>query len=447
MFLCFSLFFYNSPLNKTSNNNVSATPTFAPTPAPTENQKYKIKLEKPKHNVNKYKQQKILSLPDPTPTPSPMPTATPEPTQNHDLDILNNRPKRDENDIDFYDVPTPSQSFTATPFPTPSLTPAPTQTPRRTLTYEEMNQAVKTPIPLDDFSGYYDETQFGKLQTTGKSVPIDPSGRGGKEEDPKSKDFANNEDLFKGKNKTSNKVKLAVGVEEQKIQSNLFEIEEEQQADTKTCHRAAVFKNGKCVCTGGLIGDGIRRCEFPVPNILDIKPKSASGLRETKIIVNYKNSSFIPQGAFCLIGTTVVEGYIISESTVSCLVPPLGTGKKKICLSFDGKNCGESVIINFETAALSFIKLLIKFFIVIIACLVGIIVVYQKRKTFLRQARIENAHNSKNQKDNQNNANNQTPKKKGKKRVIVKKKPKVPTPPPDPDTETMLLVDTLPNPV
>ena len=356
----------------TTKNDLITQKSEPQNPKPTnksslQHKKY-IQIEKPKPRFNKYnKMLSGISIPEATPFPTATPYPTPSPTFNSHLLILRNRPTRDINDIDIYDVPTPSASFPATPFPTPSQSPSPTQdpsiiqnipntplpTPRPYIAIED-----PTPFPLDyDF----EEEQDLVIPQRGNSIQQSQITQSDQESFVNAKK-SSPEDKFKPKSTKKGTIKPVIDLEKHKnddLFKEIFAIPE-KNATISQCHRSALLIDGKCICMNGLIGDGISNCEYPSPRIISLSRRSINALWATKVIVKFRNTTFLPQGAYCLVGNSVIQGILINDDEVMCSIPPEYTGVKKLCLSFDGSNCGPNKMeINYEPTFLSIFKLFV----------------------------------------------------------------------------------------
>ncbi|EAY23734.1 hypothetical protein TVAG_120720 [Trichomonas vaginalis G3] len=270
---------------------------------------------------------KPTPYPSPTPvppeTPAPTPYPTPSPSYNKYWYLYQLRPQEDTKITDEYDnMPSTSTSahkphhFTRTPV----ATPAPTKI---NLTELEEHGLDLFQIKLGSDSDYYNEN-------TTDHFPDDI--------------------FFEGK--THKKKELAKNKKRKRIYNT---------DDKITCHRSAKLVDDTCICQFGLVGDGYNQCIFPKPSIVSIKPRRLSSIVRTKVTIKLAKTKFIPQSVFCMVGTTIIQGEIISETKVQCDVAPR-IGRSRLGVSFDGKTWDkEKIPIIFERKFIAFLRIFINF--------------------------------------------------------------------------------------
>lgn len=108
---------------------------------------------------------------------------------------------------------------------------------------------------------------------------------------------------------------------------------------TPKCHPHANCEHpGVCKCRSGLVGDGVNRCEPPVPVVTGVKNGTAGN--HIKIEFTAENN-FLPFNCFVRYSTSVLSCRLSSESYVECPLAP--SGVDSFSLSFDGFNYSSPV--------------------------------------------------------------------------------------------------------
>lgn len=165
-----------------------------------------------------------------------------------------------------------------------------------------------------------------------------------------------------------------------------------KQRNGRQCyHQAKCIYPGRCICEGGLMGDGITKCESPLPDIINVKPlyNPLINLDETNdkpitegVKVFYRATyDFVPYMSYCKFDLQIVNdndqtltkeiesnetkrdrigfndnfkqfqminGAADKDKSITCLLPPnfyrylsdsnKQNGKCKVSISFDGLN-------------------------------------------------------------------------------------------------------------
>lgn len=258
-------------------------------------------------------------VPPPTPTPSPYPT--PSPPINKYWYLYQLRPKPNPNKTDPYDKPQKvihKEHIPITPTQIPSKTPEPTK-----------------------FSVYDNETEFDMFKI---DIGYDVSSFNITNDE-------NNTNFENRKRKPRKTRKESIKMKNRRLKS---------YPQYTICHRAAKLIDGNCICQNGLIDDGFQKCIYPIPTILSISPRKLSSLVKTLVKITIQPVGFIPQSAFCMVGTTVIRGTVISETEIECEVTPK-IGRSRIGVSFDGVSWDrERYPIVFEKKFIAFLKLFTK---------------------------------------------------------------------------------------
>ena len=106
------------------------------------------------------------------------------------------------------------------------------------------------------------------------------------------------------------------------------------------CHPNATCKSpGQCICMEGMIGDGINKCEPPIPEILQIKPSFLHGKGNDKVLISFQlSTNYYQKNGFCRFDSTVIEGNISMNSELICLSPVITEKVTKIFISFDNRS-------------------------------------------------------------------------------------------------------------
>ena len=107
-------------------------------------------------------------------------------------------------------------------------------------------------------------------------------------------------------------------------------------------HQASCINNDTCVCSGGLVGDGINSCVPPMPKIVSIRKPSGTLTHPISINIVHNLSHYIPFESYCKFGNKTVIGMSHENSSISCLMPPDLKMQVQLSISFDGSNFSES---------------------------------------------------------------------------------------------------------
>ena len=102
---------------------------------------------------------------------------------------------------------------------------------------------------------------------------------------------------------------------------------------------------GKCVCQGGLIGNGVTECESPIPSIQNISPINSTDFIKVMISFSiYPQTNFFPYLALCKFSLiqspsnfSIINGLIFPNNSISCISPYNFETNSSVSLSFNGK--------------------------------------------------------------------------------------------------------------
>lgn len=114
-----------------------------------------------------------------------------------------------------------------------------------------------------------------------------------------------------------------------------------------TCHSQAVCSYpGVCECSNGLVGDGVKSCKQPKPNIVSAKSYSSENLSYPTVVVEIENfTNFMPFFGYCKISNEIILARVIDSTHLECLVTD--PNAKSVSVSLDRVNWTNEV--DFES--------------------------------------------------------------------------------------------------
>ncbi|OHT08619.1 hypothetical protein TRFO_22805 [Tritrichomonas foetus] len=114
---------------------------------------------------------------------------------------------------------------------------------------------------------------------------------------------------------------------------------------------AVCVSPGKCQCKEGFDGDGVNKCDLPLPVIYEISPKNVNKNGNQNIHVFYEiNNNFTYRKVFCKIGSAYSVGTLISVKHVLCYLSRITENDStafRVSLSFDNETWSKENIFVF----------------------------------------------------------------------------------------------------
>lgn len=106
--------------------------------------------------------------------------------------------------------------------------------------------------------------------------------------------------------------------------------------------RAICVFPGKCSCVNGLVGDGKKSCEYPIPKLVSVDPAKVQKNSAAEIDVKYAiSTNFSAVYGYCKIGSTYSLAIRVSDNTFTCKFLPTDIPIQRISISFDNKTWTE----------------------------------------------------------------------------------------------------------
>lgn len=124
------------------------------------------------------------------------------------------------------------------------------------------------------------------------------------------------------------------------------------------CHQSAnCVSPGVCKCIEGLIGDGVRQCNFPIPKIKDITPDQIT-TEVAEVLVNLdQDSKYFAAQVYCRFNNKYTVGTMLDQRTIACDTPEdLSDKHTLISVSFDNMTWSKENIILEKTDAFEEIR-------------------------------------------------------------------------------------------
>ncbi|EAX84968.1 hypothetical protein TVAG_547270 [Trichomonas vaginalis G3] len=116
------------------------------------------------------------------------------------------------------------------------------------------------------------------------------------------------------------------------------------------CHEKAICTSmDKCTCKPGLVGDGIKDCDYPRPTIVSVKPHKCENT-DSFLTVVYKSQQVNTTMPYCKIGPSIYPPSEFNGSHAICSCPPLFKGNYSLEISFNKLHWSkQKFTINFPT--------------------------------------------------------------------------------------------------
>ncbi|EAY04348.1 hypothetical protein TVAG_069980 [Trichomonas vaginalis G3] len=116
-----------------------------------------------------------------------------------------------------------------------------------------------------------------------------------------------------------------------------------------TCHKNGFCAHpGKCKCLKGLVGDGVLKCDIPIPTVTSVYPSiiRSQGFIDTQISYSL-DVPYIPTEFWCKFHNTIVKGELIQNGLGKCKAPPSNEHAVRVSISFDTVKYSESDVFLF----------------------------------------------------------------------------------------------------
>ena len=147
------------------------------------------------------------------------------------------------------------------------------------------------------------------------------------------------------------------------------------------CHEKASCKYpGKCVCDNGMIGDGTKQCQIPLPVMIDVEPKTVTAKGGDILLVQYfTESNYTQSHGYCKFGSTIVKGNISNQGELKCMVPPSSVKGQKVSVSFDSDKWSTKSVVLMYKKEFNLVKFLIQIGVVVLI-IAGCVIYYFTRE-------------------------------------------------------------------
>jgi len=149
------------------------------------------------------------------------------------------------------------------------------------------------------------------------------------------------------------------------------------------CHKNGICQSqNQCVCESGLIGDGIKECSKPVPDLKNIEESSCTtnGDGIVTFIIETPNG-FVPEFGYCRFGPRISTALSFNTTMIICTCPQSRESVLPVSVSFDGDTWALSnffvTFVNHEFESVQVFAILLIF--LFLSAIVSVIIWYYQK--------------------------------------------------------------------